>query len=254
MTAPTPPPPPPAGDEARESLPSRAWSKFRSWPIWAQGVIGVVLLLFVIGAAAGDDGEEEVETQPLADTESTTTTEPADIEDILDDVTVAGVDSADLREIVETACSELEDAETTEDAASGTFRAMQTTVDELDGDTFDDLVDVIADAAPQLCPDAVEEHPEFLAELQALAPVPTTTTTTTTTTTAPPTTTTTTTAPAPPPTTAAPAPPPPPPTQAPSTSYNNCSEARADGAAPLYRGDPGYGSHLDRDDDGVACE
>ncbi|MEV7034656.1 excalibur calcium-binding domain-containing protein [Streptomyces sp. NPDC093272] len=36
--------------------------------------------------------------------------------------------------------------------------------------------------------------------------------------------------------------------------YANCSAARAAGAAPLYRGDPGYDSHLDRDGDGVACE
>lgn len=36
--------------------------------------------------------------------------------------------------------------------------------------------------------------------------------------------------------------------------YRNCSAARAAGAAPIYRGSPGYGSHLDRDGDGVACE
>jgi hypothetical protein len=37
-------------------------------------------------------------------------------------------------------------------------------------------------------------------------------------------------------------------------SYANCSEARAAGAAPVRRGDPGYGPHLDRDNDGVGCE
>ncbi|WP_414638824.1 excalibur calcium-binding domain-containing protein [Actinophytocola sp.] len=36
--------------------------------------------------------------------------------------------------------------------------------------------------------------------------------------------------------------------------YANCSAARAAGAAPLYRGEPGYRPALDRDDDGVACE
>jgi hypothetical protein len=36
--------------------------------------------------------------------------------------------------------------------------------------------------------------------------------------------------------------------------YSNCSEARAAGAAPVRRGDPGYGGHLDADDDGVGCE
>ena len=37
-------------------------------------------------------------------------------------------------------------------------------------------------------------------------------------------------------------------------SYRNCSEARAAGAAPLYRGQPGYSARLDRDGDGIACE
>jgi len=36
--------------------------------------------------------------------------------------------------------------------------------------------------------------------------------------------------------------------------YDNCAAARAAGAAPVYAGDPGYGSHLDRDGDGVGCE
>jgi hypothetical protein len=41
---------------------------------------------------------------------------------------------------------------------------------------------------------------------------------------------------------------------APAANYANCSAARAAGAAPVYAGQPGYGSHLDRDGDGVACE
>lgn len=94
----------------------------------------------------------------------------------------------------------------------------------------------------------------------------TSTTSTSTTTTAPPTTAPPSTA-APvtePPTTAAPrvqlpptteAPYVPPTTNAPSSVYYaNCAAARAAGAAPLYRGDPGYRSALDRDGDGVACE
>ena len=36
--------------------------------------------------------------------------------------------------------------------------------------------------------------------------------------------------------------------------YANCAAARADGAAPIYEGDPGYRDPLDRDGDGVACE
>ncbi|MEU7787114.1 excalibur calcium-binding domain-containing protein [Amycolatopsis sp. NPDC049159] len=39
-----------------------------------------------------------------------------------------------------------------------------------------------------------------------------------------------------------------------SAYYANCSAAKAAGAAPLYRGEPGYRSALDRDGDGVACE
>ncbi|WP_421935547.1 excalibur calcium-binding domain-containing protein [Phenylobacterium sp.] len=37
-------------------------------------------------------------------------------------------------------------------------------------------------------------------------------------------------------------------------SYPNCAAARAAGAAPVRRGDPGYGRHLDRDGDGKGCE
>lgn len=36
--------------------------------------------------------------------------------------------------------------------------------------------------------------------------------------------------------------------------FRNCTEARAAGAAPLYRGRPGYRPEMDGDGDGVACE
>ena len=36
--------------------------------------------------------------------------------------------------------------------------------------------------------------------------------------------------------------------------YPNCAAARAAGVTPIYRGQPGYGTHLDRDGDGKACE
>lgn len=36
--------------------------------------------------------------------------------------------------------------------------------------------------------------------------------------------------------------------------FRNCAEARDAGGAPVYRGQPGYGPHLDRDGDGVGCE
>lgn len=37
-------------------------------------------------------------------------------------------------------------------------------------------------------------------------------------------------------------------------AFANCAEARAAGAAPVLRGEPGYGPHLDRDNDGIGCE
>tara|TARA_R110002073_G_scaffold245790_2_gene408527 strand:- start:2560 stop:2862 length:303 start_codon:yes stop_codon:yes gene_type:complete len=39
-----------------------------------------------------------------------------------------------------------------------------------------------------------------------------------------------------------------------STYYPNCTAARDAGAAPVRLGQPGYGSHLDHDNDGVGCE
>ena len=39
-----------------------------------------------------------------------------------------------------------------------------------------------------------------------------------------------------------------------AASYPNCDAARAAGVAPIRIGEPGYGAHLDRDNDGVACE
>lgn len=44
------------------------------------------------------------------------------------------------------------------------------------------------------------------------------------------------------------------PAQQANVYYKNCSEARAAGAAPIYRGEPGYRPALDRDNDGIACE
>jgi hypothetical protein len=36
--------------------------------------------------------------------------------------------------------------------------------------------------------------------------------------------------------------------------YANCAAVKAAGAAPLYAGQAGYSTSLDRDRDGVACE
>ena len=36
--------------------------------------------------------------------------------------------------------------------------------------------------------------------------------------------------------------------------YPNCTAARKAGKSNIRRGQPGYGKHLDRDGDGIACE
>lgn len=36
--------------------------------------------------------------------------------------------------------------------------------------------------------------------------------------------------------------------------YRNCAAARVAGAAPIYRGQPGYRPEMDGDNDGIACE
>ncbi|HRH20352.1 MAG TPA: excalibur calcium-binding domain-containing protein [Brevundimonas sp.] len=41
---------------------------------------------------------------------------------------------------------------------------------------------------------------------------------------------------------------------APTRAFPNCTAARAAGRSNIRRGEPGYGPHLDRDNDGVACE
>ncbi|EGD25422.1 excalibur calcium-binding domain-containing protein [Prescottella equi] len=43
-------------------------------------------------------------------------------------------------------------------------------------------------------------------------------------------------------------------TPRPQVGYKNCTEARNAGVTPIYRGQAGYAPHLDRDNDGIACE
>ncbi|KAB2582657.1 hypothetical protein BS297_24650 [Rhodococcus erythropolis] len=42
--------------------------------------------------------------------------------------------------------------------------------------------------------------------------------------------------------------------KAPPVKYSSCADVKKAGAAPLCKGDPGYSTSLDRDEDGVACE
>jgi Excalibur calcium-binding domain len=43
------------------------------------------------------------------------------------------------------------------------------------------------------------------------------------------------------------------PTASADPPYRNCKEAIADGAAPVFKGDPGYSEELDTNGDGMAC-
>jgi len=95
--------------------------------------------------------------------------------------------------------------------------------------------DTAADASPTATPTATPT-PAERTTTAAATPATTTKTTRTTTTTKPPAGGGTTTKP---------------PAQ---VYYRNCDEVRAAGAAPLYAGQPGYRTALDRDKDGVACE
>jgi putative pneumococcal surface protein len=36
--------------------------------------------------------------------------------------------------------------------------------------------------------------------------------------------------------------------------FKNCKEARSKGYKNIKKGEPGYARHLDRDNDGIACE
>jgi hypothetical protein len=44
------------------------------------------------------------------------------------------------------------------------------------------------------------------------------------------------------------------PTGTPAQPFPDCAAARAAGAAPLHRGDPGWSDRMDGDGDGTACE
>lgn len=45
-----------------------------------------------------------------------------------------------------------------------------------------------------------------------------------------------------------------PPLRAQGSEFRTCAEARAAGLSDIPRGGHGYGPHLDRDGDGIACE
>lgn len=244
-------------DGERTAL-QRATNTRRGWPRWARvaAPVTVGLLLFSCSSGSSED------TEPAEADATTTTVLTAD--ELVEESTIEGLTTDDLIALVDRSCQELNTEQPTEDAVEAVYAELEDLSPDVTVAQVAEVADVIGDAAPQLCPDGVRSHPDFISGLAAAAPTPTTTTTTippTTAapTTAPPTTAAPTTAPPPPPTTAAPPPPPPPPPPAPApapsgVNYANCTEVREAGAAPIRIGEPGYSTKLDRDGDGIACE
>jgi hypothetical protein len=218
-------------------------------PTAARIAAAAAVVLLAMGAT-GCGGDEGTTSAPAVEAAAT-----VDFDQLADDAIAAAdveLSTAAMRTLIDRTCG----------ATTGTVGALGADLLDIAGETgVRQLTQALGDAAALRCPDEATESPELINTIFSAALEQTTTTTTaapttttiapTTTTAAAPTTTTTAAPPPPPPTTAATQPPPPP---APSTYYANCSAARAAGAAPVYRGQPGYGSHLDRDDDGVGCE
>ncbi len=225
---------------------NRAIASYARLPRWARIAAPVAAGIVALGAASGENGDGEPEA-----TAAPATTEAAPAPSLDDAVAAGAVDApaglsdAELAAMTSASCVGLDDgaSESTAALVSGNL-AGAVPAEELAA-----AAEAVGTAATVLCPDVVAEHPRFLNTLVRLS-APTTTSTTTSTTLPPTTVPPTTTAP---PTTAAPPPPHPPP-PSPSVHYANCDAARAAGAAPLHRGEPGYRAGLDRDDDGVACE
>jgi hypothetical protein len=221
---------------------------YKGWPRWAQigGLIAVVVPL--VAACGGGDGTDKVEA---ADAAHFATIEAA-VEAA--DVDVPGVTDTEIKALIQDIC----------DSATSTELARE--VSRLGIEDPTDLRGVIQGAgsgAERHCPEVAAEDPDLMsatytAAIRTLHASTTTTTRAMTTTMPAPTTTTTAPAPPPPPPPTAPpttqAPPPPPPPEPAGVYYANCDAARAAGAAPIYAGEPGYRSGLDRDHDGMACD
>lgn len=221
---------------------------YKAWPTWAQVAAPVAAVVVVAGAIGSVGGADS----PARETTSTTVVEFVEISEATElamgAAEDAGLTESQTRSLVEATCKAAEESDGSDGLAE---RIAELDVEE---SALRPLLAGLGDAAEAYCPDAVSASPGLINDTYGagviLVRAATTTTTAAPTTTVAPTTT------APPTTTTAP-PPPPTTTTAPPSSdvyYANCDAARAAGAAPLYRGDPGYRAGLDRDDDGVACE
>ena len=220
--------------------------------------LGLLAAVIGLGAVAGGDEDEGTS----ATTTSTTAVEFNALDEAVE-IAQAGLfvnlRDARVESLIEDLCDAAADG-APEPIAARLVRQQEI---ETEGD-LRNVVESVGDGAAVYCPEAVAEEPNFLNAVYASAePLlvaaiadPTTIAPTPLAGTQPPATA--------PPTTKAPvatAPPQtqPPATQPPATSppsgaYANCTAARNAGAAPVHRGEPGYGPHLDGDGDGVGCE
>jgi hypothetical protein len=234
-------------------------NRYKAFPKWARIAAPLTAAFLALGACGSASGDEPEKASSTAPTTTEQMTGFVDIEAAAElvgsDAEAAGLSTAQTESMVRATCDAAGDEGGARMLAE---RVTQVADDSISSTELRSLMAGLGDAAEAYCPEAVSKDPGLLNDAYA-AGVPMLRSSTTTT--AAPTTTTT--APPPPPTTAPPPPPPPPPTTAPppppppptnDVYYANCDAARAAGAAPVYRGDPGYRSGLDRDNDGVGCE
>ncbi|HUG84450.1 MAG TPA: excalibur calcium-binding domain-containing protein [Euzebya sp.] len=209
-----------------------------SWVRGRKGSAAGALFAFVVGAVLGRAAvvedmdlvtQQEALMQVRADEQSTDLADlQATIDGLQEQVEDAEAEAEELDADVQAALADLEAVETARSEAEGAQLEVEDAAATL-GTEVERLADDIAARDTE-----IEEQAVTIADLQtadqalAFGPV------------APP---------------ADPPPPPPPPVAAaPSQPFENCTAARAAGATPVRRGEPGYGPHLDRDNDGIGCE
>lgn len=212
-------------------------------------IVGAVFIaLLVISALAGDPDKNETadrEVTTLADVTTTTTELTAG------EVTVSTTPRPSLGEATSL---EAELAAIYPGVPKGKYTDWSVSVcsDLLRGITGAELEGNLiyrfsGGTRPDPTPEQARQMLEVISTNGFCTGAPPLTTTTAATTTAPPATTA-------PPTTATTAPPPSTEPPAQTVYYGSCAEAEAAGAAPIYRGEPGYRTGLDGDDDGIACD
>lgn len=218
----------PDADRTTEIAEKTDAAKRRAWYQKKRFLLPIVAVLaFLLGTGAGAGGERDASPQQAADLR--------DLEDEVESLEGQVADLEEERDELEEERDELEAQQEQDEELSQQVTDLEEEAASLQEDVtaLREHRDALAAQSQQRAERIRDLESQLAAAQQQAAP-----------------------APAPQPTAPAPAPQPRPsqPGSGSSTSYENCDAARAAGAAPLRRGDPGYASHLDRDNDGVACE